>query len=178
MIQVAKIGRTVGVHGGVKLHALTDFPQIFQQDISFFAKPQSTLGPHEVQLKLKTYQNGIGVFEGYEDIKMARKLTNRLLFATLEDTRKYCKLKKNEIFYFDAIGCEIWEEHEVLGVVRDIQRIAQTDYLIVEVLQHKNPVIKLPKSFMIPYIQHYILDFDLANKKIYTQGAKEILLAS
>lgn len=175
MIQIAKIGRSVGVYGGLKLHLLTDFPQILNQDLIFFAKPSSRFCNHQLELKLKSYQEGVAIFVGYETMEKAKELTNYLLFTTLEDTRKYCKLEENEVFYFDVIGCEIVEDDEVLGVVSEIERIAQTDYLIIKA-NHQD--LKLPKSFMLPYINRYILKCSLQEKRIYTQGAKEIWLAS
>lgn len=174
MIQVAKIGKTSGVYGGLKLHILSDFPQILSQDIVFIAKSQG-LKPQTLNLKIKSYQNGVVTFQGYESKESAGVLTNFILYATKEDTRKYCPLKEGEAFWFDVIGMEIVENDEVLGKVVEIERIGEIDYLIISANLSISQE-KAPKSFMLPYIQRYVLKME--EEKILTQGAKEIWFAS
>lgn len=177
MIQVAKIGRTSGVYGGLKLHLLSDFPQILTQDILFVAKSQG-LKPQTLHLKIKSYQGGIVVFEGYESKESASKLTNFILYASKEDTKKYCPLKEGEAFWFDVIGMEIVENDEVLGKVMEIERIGGVDYLVIlaNLSLPSLPQAKMPKRFMLPYIDRYILRME--NGVIYTQDAKDIWFAS
>lgn len=176
MIQVAKIGKTNGVFGGLKLHLLSDFPQILTQDIIFEAKSQG-LKPQTIKLKIKSYQAGIVVFEGYESKESAGTLTNFILYASKEDTKKYCKLEEGEAFWFDVIGMEIVENDEVLGKVVEIERIGGVDYLVVLAnLSLPSLPKKAPKRFMLPYIERYVLE--MKEGVIYTQDAKDIWFAS
>ncbi|ANV97825.1 16S rRNA processing protein RimM [Helicobacter enhydrae] len=178
MIQVAKIGKTTGVFGGVKLHLLTDFPEIFQSQIVFYAK-SPTIKQEALSLKLKSYHQQVAIFEGYESVESAKKLTNFALFVSLEDTRKYCQLGDDEAFYFDVIGCEIVENEEILGYVKEVERIANTDYLMIDASRADHSVeAKMPKHFMIPYIDRYIVGLDLKQKKILTKDAKDIWKSS
>lgn len=171
MIQVAKIGKSVGVHGGAKLHFLTDFPEIFEEDIVYTAKSFG-LNPQALSLKIKSYRDGVAVFEGYESKESVKTLTNFILYASLEDTRKYCELEEGEMFWFDVIGSEIIEDGEKLGEVVEIERIGGVDYLLIKAVESEN----LPKKFMIPYIDRYVLENK--DKKIHTQGAKDIWSSS
>ncbi len=176
MIVVAKIGKTVGVKGDLKLQIFSDFPQIFNQHIEFYASKGSLL-KEVFPLKIKHYKEGLVCFEGYESLESAKSLTNAVLKMKIEDTRRLCSLDEGEFFWFDILGCEIVEGSEVLGVVTDIERIANVDYLVIGAncgIYEK----KLPKTFMIPYIERYILEFSLAQKKIFAQGAREIWFAS
>lgn len=177
MIQVAKIGKTNGVYGGLKLHLLSDFPQILSQDINFIAK-SSGFKPQELNLKIKSYQNGIVIFEGYESKESAGALTNFILYASKEDTKKYCTLKEGEAFWFDVIGMEVIEGEELLGKVIEIERIGAVDYLVIasNLSLPSLPQEKLAKTFMLPYIDRYILE--MKEGKIYTQDAKDIWFAS
>lgn len=177
MIQVAKIGKTNGVYGGLKLHLLSDFPQILSQDINFIAK-SSGFKPQELNLKIKSYQNGIAIFEGYESKESAGALTNFILYASKEDTKKYCTLKEGEAFWFDVIGMEVIEGEELLGKVIEIERIGSVDYLVIasNLSLPSLPQEKLAKTFMLPYIDRYILE--MREGKIYTQDAKDIWFAS
>ena len=69
------------------------------------------------------------------------------------------------------------QDDEVMGVVEDIQRMADTDYLAIKT--DKMLVESgLPKSFLLPYIDRYVLNADTVEKTVYTKDAKDILEAS
>lgn len=143
-------------------------------------------------------------FEGITSADSAKQLVNAKIYATKAQSREHCKLKKDEYFYFDIIGLDIIEEGENLGIVRDIERIGNVDYFIVEVAdnltsniatkstQHKldkskniakstNPTSKptkkqnKPKTFLVPYIDRFILEVCLQTGRIFTKNAKSIL---
>lgn len=105
----------------------------------------------------------------------AKKLTNQLLYVSKEDTIKNCTLDENEFFWFDIIGCEIVENSQTLGRVKEIHRYPLDDYLEVET----DPRLiekKLPKSFLIPYnLENYILKVDIDKKVIETKNSFDIL---
>ncbi|EAI3302901.1 16S rRNA processing protein RimM, partial [Campylobacter jejuni] len=100
-VQVAKLGKTVGLKGYVKLHNLSDFSSQFKKDATFFIKNTKEM------LKIKHYNanNSTVLFENYEDIEKAKELTNLILFQSIEKSRQTCKLKKDEFFYFDILEC-------------------------------------------------------------------------
>lgn len=87
-------------------------------------------------------------------------LCNMLFYSTIDDTRKLCKLSKDEFFYFDIIGMSIVENGVEIGIVRDIQEIANTHYFVLD------------KHFMIPYIDRYVLSINLKDRQIVTQDAR------
>lgn len=169
-IYVAKLGKTVGLKGDLKLHIDSDFPNQFKKGATFTTNRNLTL-------KVLNYNinNGTVKFESYEDIDLAKKLINQELFTSIEATKDNCELEDNQHFWFDIIDCEIIENNIVLGKVKEILRYPITDYL--EVITTKQLVDKeLPKSFLIPYIlDTYIVKVDIQEKKIFTQGCFDIL---
>ncbi|MEA3352431.1 MAG: ribosome maturation factor RimM [Campylobacterota bacterium] len=171
-IYVAKIGKAVGLKGQQKLHIDSDFPEQF--------KKGTILTTHKnKQLTIESFnsKNNTVKFEGIDDCDMAKKLTNSELFITQEQSRQTCKLDKNQYFWFDIIGCEVIEHDEILGTVRDVQRMPLSDYLEIET--SKELVDKeFAKSFLIPYLDEYIKEVDIENKKINIINGKEILEAS
>lgn len=182
LIEVAKLGKSIGVHGTLKCHLLTDFPEIFQKGVKFFAIFSSPYEKITHPLTLQTFdpQRHLIAFEEITSMEAAKSLTNFILHSTLEDTRKHCALGKEEFFWFDIIGCRVCEAGILLGEVREIQRIGATDYLLVRTdstLQKGTPT-PLAKEFLIPYIAPFIKDTDLEAKTIYTQNAKALLEAS
>ena len=168
---IAQIGRTIGLWGDLKFHLHTDFPEQFKIGKTY----KSSRG--DLTIADINFTRGIVKFRGYESVDTAKKLINVKIFANEEQTRKNCDLKEGQYFWFDIIGCSVKDDEEILGEVTDIQRMADTDYLVIKT--EKRLVDEgYTKSFLLPYIEHYVLNADIAEKILYTQDAKGILEAS
>ena len=168
---IAQIGRTIGLWGDLKFHLHTDFPEQFKVGNTY----KSNRG--DLTIADINFTRGIIRFKGYESIDSAKKLTNTKLFANEEQTKKTCDLKEGQHFWFDVIGCVVKQDDEVLGLVEDIQRMADTDYLSVKT-DDKLVEAGLCKNFLLPYIERYIIKVDTEEKIVYTKDAKDILEAS
>jgi len=168
---IAQIGRTIGLWGDLKFHLHTDFPEQFKIGNTY----KSTRG--DLTIADINFARGIIKFRGYESIDSAKKLTNVKLFANMEQTKENCDLKDGQHFWFDIIGCVVKDEELLLGTVEDIQRMGDTDYLAVKTVES---LVSdgLPSSFMLPYIEHYVLKSNIEEKVVYTKDAKGILEAS
>jgi len=168
---IAQVGKTHGLYGDLKLHLHTDFPEQFKVGLSF----DSSAGKLEIsRINLK---RGIIAFKGYDGIDYAKKLTNAKLYASLEETRERCELKEGEYFWFELEGCEVVEDDKVLGEVKEIQRLAEVNYLFI--ITDKKLVEKgFASSFLIPNIDRYVLSIDIEKKTIFVKDGKEILEAS
>lgn len=179
LIEIAKLGRSIGTSGLMRCIIFTDFPNIFQKGNTFFIKPYHPISEnqaHTLTLKSFNFSKSTIAFEEINSLEAAKKITNFLLLSSIEDTKKYCHLQQNEFFWFDIIGCDIFEDTISLGCVKDIQRIANTDYLIIKT--HNNFSSLLAKEFLIPYLDQFIISVDIKNKKIYTKNTKNLLEAS
>jgi len=168
---IAQIGRTIGLWGDLKLNLHTDFPEQFKIG-STFKTDRGELTISDVNLKRNLIR-----FQGHESIDSAKKLTNAKIYTDLEKTQENCNLEEGQHFYFDIEGCTVVQGDLVLGMVDDIQRMVDTDYLVVttdKALVEEG----FSKSFLLPYIDRYILTANIEEKKIYTKDAKDILEAS
>ena len=87
LIQVAQIGRLVGLRGELKLHNHSDFPEQFKAGASFPTDKNKTL-----QILSYNAKRGLVLFKGYENRESAGVLVNTHLFTTYEDTQKNCNL--------------------------------------------------------------------------------------
>jgi len=168
---IAQIGRTIGLWGDLKFHLHTDFPEQFQVGKTY----KSSRG--DLTIADINLTRGIIKFRGYESIDSAKKLTNVKIFADEAQTRENCNLKEKQHFWFDIIGCIINENGEVLGTITDIQRMGDTDYLAIKT-DEKLVSSGATKTFLIPYIDRYIVDVNIEEKIVTTQDAKDILAAS
>jgi len=172
-VEIATIGKVVGLSGELKLHLQTDFVDQFVTGAKFTLKNGKTL-------EIDTYNpnRGLVKFTLYHVREEAAVLTNQKLYLTEEESRENCDLKENEYFWFDMIGSEVIDDGKVIGVIKDIERIASTDYLKIktdEALVSQ----KLSKDFYIPYLMDiYIEKFDMDAKKLYTKDALSLLEAS
>lgn len=169
-IYVAKLGKTVGLDGSLKIYSESDFPQQFKKEATFTTNKGLTL-----VVKSYNHNRGIIKFDAIDTPDEAKKLINQQLFTTIEVTRKNCSLKENEFFWFDLMGCKIVDnDNMVLGEIKEIQRLPSSDYFEIETskdLQEKG----LPKTFLIPYIKLYVTKIDIASKRVYTQDCFAIL---
>ena len=168
---IAQIGRTIGLWGDLKFHLHTDFPEQFKIGNTY----KSNRG--DLTIADINFTRGIIKFRGYESVDSAKKLTNTKIFANEAQTRENCELKEGQHFWFDIIGCTLMQEEMVLGIVTEIQRMGDTDYLVIDT---DKALIGagLSKNFLLPYIEHYVIDVDIKEKIVYTKDAKDILEAS
>lgn len=169
LVYVAKVGKTVGLKGDLKFFIDSDFPEQFKKDAVFTTDKN-------IELKIEKYNesNSTVKFYGYDNIDIAKKLTNSLLYTTKEQTQIDCNLDKDQYFWHDIIGCKVKENDQVIGTVKDVQRFAIDDFLFITTTEE---LIKkeYPKSFLVPYINRYILNVDIQNKTITTTDCLEIL---
>lgn len=75
-------------------------------------------------------------------------------------------LEENEFLYKDLINSDV--------IDNDGSNLGK----IIEVEQGVNLLIKVKgsKEFYIPYVDEYIISFDLNNKKLYTKNTKDLIL--
>ncbi len=168
---IAQIGRTIGLWGDLKFHLHTDFPEQFKVGNTY----KSNRG--DLTIADINFKRGIIRFTGYESIDSAKKLTNTKLFANEAQTKENCDLNEGQHFWFDIIGCVVKQDNELIGVIEDIQRMGDTDYLAIKTAENLVEA-GLSKTFLLPYIDRYVLNADTEAKEVYTQDAKDILVAS
>ena len=168
---IAQVGKTHGLYGDLKLHIYTDFPEQFKAGYSF----QTSSGLLEI--KEVNLTRGIISFRGYEGIDFAKKLTNTKIYATLEETKERCELKDGEHFWFEIEGCVLSEDNVILGKISEMQRLADVNYMLIET---DEALVKegFSTTFLVPYIDRYLLKTDIETKTVFTKDAKEILEAS
>lgn len=167
MIEVAKLGKTVGLKGFLKLHFLTDFPEQFQPGSIYHTK----IGDLTIEaVKAK----GEVKFIGYDTKEDAAPLTNLVLKSTEEESNKACELDEDEYFWYDIIGLDVYEGETLLGRVKEIERYPTEDHLLIETSETIQKEKKL-KRFLLPFNERTIGTVDLEAKKITVNGALEVI---
>ena len=172
LLHVATLGRVVGLKGDIKLNLHTDFPEQFVKGSTFQREDGST-----ITLQSYNPERELARIIGFDTPESVKILTNAKLFTTHEATRERCKLGKDEFFWFDLPGLNVFDGVVFLGSVQEIERIGAQDYLLVKtdgLLVEKG----LSESFLIPYIDHFVTKVELEMKKINVNGGVDLLEAS
>jgi 16S rRNA processing protein RimM len=167
LIEVAKLGKTVGLRGYLKLHLLTDFSEQFQAGTTY----QTKAGPLTIEDINKKQEVK---FRGFDTKEEAAKLTNLILSISKEESEKACTLGKDEFFWYDIIGLSVYEGDELIGEVKEIERYPMEDHLLIIPTPAITERTKL-KRFLLPYTDRIIKAVDLKNRKILVTGAREII---
>lgn len=169
MVLVARLGKTIGLRGCIRLHNLSDFPSQFKKGVSFFCAGK--------QLVIKAYNpsNRSILFEGYESVEKACELTNLELYQSMERTRKLCKLKKDEFFYFDILGCGLRIPERTLGFVRGIVETGG-GYLFEVETDEALKNAGLPKIFFVPYADRFVSSIDTQKREILCKNEAYLIL--
>lgn len=172
LLHIATIGKAVGLGGDMKLHIKSDFPEQFVKGAKFFISKKRTIELSNVDLERSLIK-----IAGVNTPEDAKRFTNEKIYTTYEDTRKNIDLEDGQYFYFDIEDCKVYEEGQLLGIVDEVDRIGASDYL--EIITDTALVEQgLPKSFLIPYQDHFVVSVDIEKKAIEVSGGLDILKAS
>jgi 16S rRNA processing protein RimM len=167
LLEVAIIGKSISFKGECKLHITSDFPNQFKENALFKDVKNNTYEIEYFHKKKSTVK-----FKNINSDEDIKKLASLKLYVSKEDTLKNCQLNKDEFFYFDIMDCEIIQDNIILGKVSDISEISGINYFQIET---SKDLENMPKIFMLPYDDKYIIEMDVKNKKIYVKDAKIIL---
>lgn len=172
LLHVATLGRTVGLKGDMRLNLSTDFPEQFVPNATFTLD-----NGKEVTLTSYNPDRELVHLKGIDSPEAAKALTNAKLFTTYEATRARCNLAEGEFFWFDLLGASVVEGQSILGKVQEIERIGPLDYLLVAT--DPSLISKgLAATFLIPYIDRFVLNADASTKMISVEGGLDLLEAS
>lgn len=172
LLHIATIGKTVGIHGDMKFHDKSDFPEQFFDGATFFTNLKQNVTLDDVDL-----DKGLIKIKGIFNKEDAKRFTNAKLFTTRDETRKNCHLEDGEFFWFDIDDCEVFEDGVRLGHVHEVERIAITNYLAM-ITDDKLIEKGLPKKFLIPFEKPFKVSVDIEKKVIIVSGGMDILEAS
>lgn len=169
LLYVAQIGKSVGLNGDLRLHIESDFIEQFKKDAIFFDKNYN-----KYHIQNYNPNRKIVKFKDISTIELAQKLTNIELYTSLEETIQNCKLRDEEYFYFDIVGCKIIEHDITLGTVSKIDRFCNSDFLLIQTDKHLVSS-NLAHTFLVPYEKHYIKTTDINTKIITVEHSLDIL---
>ena len=159
MIYIGKTVSTFGIKGELKV--ISDFEKC---DKAYKIGNKILINNIEHVISGIRYHKNYILLE-IDDLKNINNILKYVGF-NIYIKRMDLQLEENEFLYKDLINSDV--------IDNDGSNLGK----IIEVEQGVNLLIKVKgsKEFYIPYVDEYIISFDLNNKKLYTKNAKDLIL--
>ncbi|MCX6826274.1 MAG: ribosome maturation factor RimM [candidate division Zixibacteria bacterium] len=163
-IVVGRFGRSHGVAGDICLNPLTDWPEQFEEEGSFWI--DSKEGREEIKITAVKYVSGRPVIRiaGVNNPEQARVLSNEYLYKKSLPSEK---LPKGTYYHFDLIDCRVIDTaNRELGRTTGIEKYPANDVL----------VIRAPdgREYLLPLVKKFLKMVDIKNKLIIVDPPKGI----
>jgi len=153
MKDILKIGKIVGVHGikgELKIYPYTNNGELFSTLLYIFIEDKI--------YNIKSYRNHkknvIIQFENITNRNIAETYVNKFIYIKREQATP---LEQNAYYIVDLIGCSVYEEEVLLGVIEDIIQTGSND---VYVVKNDNGDI------LIPALKNVVKKIDIKAKTI------------
>ncbi|TVO58232.1 ribosome maturation factor RimM [Denitromonas halophila] len=167
MIILGRIVAPFGVQGWVKIHPFGDDPLSWKKMPQWWLSPDDTAeAPAWKAYKLtgcRAHGKGwIAAFEGVADRNGAEALTRQYIAAPREAMPA---TDSNEYYWGDLIGLQVENEAgEALGTVTSLLSAGAHDVLQIADGEDEH---------LVPFVAAYVLDVDLAEKRIRVVWQKD-----
>ena len=148
------IGQIVNTHGlKGELRIVSNFPYkelVFKQGFKVY------VGKREEVCKIHSYRPhkiyDMVTFEGIDNINTAVAYKGDYVYIDR------CDLEIDGYINEDIIGFDVWNEEKIVGVLKDIVNNGAHDILVI--------LEQAGNKIMIPFVDEYVKNVDLDNKKI------------
>ncbi len=163
-MQYLKIGfitKPHGINGELKVIPLTDDKERYKKLTNVYLLNENNYKPVKIQSIKKTNDSIIIKFENYNSKEEAEKLRNIYIFIDRNDG---VPLADGEYYTQDLVDCSIYYKDKLFGKIKDIINEGSCDIFIIKYIN---------KEIFYPFINDYIDDIDIKNKKIninYIEG--------
>ncbi len=153
LVVIGKIVNTHGIKGELKVKASSDFIEerfrkgghvIVRYNKEDIEKEIASMRIHKGMVLIS--------FVGQQDINLVEKYKGCTLYAPKDKDL----LDEGEYYISDLIGCEVYDHGKSIGIVKNVQLYDHHDLLVVEGKQ----------KVLIPYVDAFIENEDIENKRI------------
>lgn len=160
LLECAKILTTHGIRGEVKIEIITDDISRFDKGMILF------VGDKHEQITIDGFRPfkdmGLLSFNGIKNINDVLKYVGMTIYV---DTDMY---ESDDIYYDDLIGCSVYDGDKYIGKVTDIMEVPQGEILCID-NEEKG------KESLVPYVDEFIIDVDIDEKKIIIKSIEGLL---
>lgn len=153
--EIGHISNTHGLRGEMKVRPFTETNKRYEELKKVLINIKDEYKEYEIENV--RYQKDIVLLKlkGVDDIETAEKLKNHYISIPREDAKT---LEEGEYFIADLIGCEIFENNELVGTLDDVFTAGASDVYVVK--------RKSKKDLLLPALKSIIKKIDVVNKRI------------
>ncbi len=157
-VYVGKLVNTHGIRGEVRV--LSNFEL---KDKMFKPKTKIYIGDEKKEFTIRSYRPhkkfDMFTFEGIDNINDILMYKGKKVYFNKEE------IFGDEVLREDLVNMDVYFENKQIGVVKDILLSQAHDILEIEA----------KKTFLVPYVDEYILKVDVKNNEIHLQSVEVFL---
>jgi 16S rRNA processing protein RimM len=154
-LKIGYIRKPHGLKGEVKVLPLISDPERYKKLRSVFLLINNNYIEEEVENARGSSGEVILKFKKFNRIEDVEALRSIYIFVSREKAEK---LSKGEFYSQDIIGCEFVYKENTIGTVKDVINHGSCDIFVVTYNG---------REIMYPFLNEYIDDIDIKNKKIF-----------
>ncbi len=166
LLECAKIVTTHGIRGEVKIQIITDNLDRFKKGSHLYVG----ISPYTKEVKesiivdnFRPFKDmGLLSFNGITNINDVLSYVGKSIFVDTDE------VDPDGIYFDDLIGCDVYDKDEYVGPVVDIMEVPQGAILVIN-------NIKKEKESLVPYIDEFVVDVDIDEKKIIIESIEGLL---
>lgn len=155
--QLGEVIKTHGLNGEVSILLDVDFPDEYQNLESVFLEQSGNLVPFFIDTIQINGNKALIHFEDISSLDDAKALVKSKLFLPLSSLPK---LENGQYYFHDLVGCDVFEEEEHLGQIKEVIDLNGNQLLAV---------CKDEKEILIPLKDEILILVDLDNKKVIVE---------
>ncbi len=165
MIAIAKVLKSVGVHGEIKLKPLThDLDRFKKLQTVWVGIDQESVASHSVQFVRMVQDYPHVRVEGISDPETANTFRGQYVFV---DDSETVQPQSGSFFIHDIIGLNVvTTDGEVIGTIREVLDFPANDVWVVD---------RQSKELLLPAIKEIVREVDLKQKRVVIQPMKGLL---
>ena len=161
---VGKIVTTHGIKGEVKVKVETDDDSRFDSGNTLYIGASDNDIIEKIIVDNARYQKDMILlsFNNITNINDVLKYVGMNIYVDIDEVRV-----DGEIYYDDLIDCKVIVDSKEIGIVIDVIEVPQGEILRIKLNSNKTK--------LVPYVDEFIENVDIENKKIYINPIEGLL---
>ena len=156
--EIGQISNTHGLKGEMKVRPFTEKNEDYAKLENILVDFNRTLKEYTVESV--RYQKDVVLMKlkGVDDIEEAEKLKGHYIKIPRDSAKK---INEDEYFIADLLGCEVYQDETLLGVLDDVFTAGGSDVYVVK--------RKGKQDLLLPAISSVIKKVDVVNQKVFVE---------
>lgn len=156
--EIGQISNTHGLKGEMKVRPFTEKNEDYAKLENILVDFNGTLKEYTVESV--RYQKDVVLMKlkGVDDIEEAEKLKGHYIKIPRDSAKK---INEDEYFIADLLGCEVYQDETLLGVLDDVFTAGGSDVYVVK--------RKGKQDLLFPAISSVVKKVDVVNQKVFVE---------